>query len=74
MESHMQYIHLEYNNNNVKHSGMVLRSNGMLLSHFKRNRDAIPPHPTPPEALYVCVCVCVYIYALNIGVTIQNLE
>jgi hypothetical protein len=42
------------NNNNIKHSGMVLmvlRSNGMLLSHFKRNRDTIPPHPTPPQAL-----------------------
>jgi hypothetical protein len=46
----MQYIPLEYNNN-MKHSGMVLRSNGMLLSHFKRNPDAIPPHPTPPQAL-----------------------
>jgi hypothetical protein len=22
---------------------MVLRRNGMLLSHFKRNRDTIPP-------------------------------
>jgi hypothetical protein len=30
---------------------MVLRSNEMLLSHFKRNRDAIPPHPVPPQAL-----------------------
>jgi hypothetical protein len=52
----MQYIPLEYNNNNIKHSGMVLmvlRSNGMLLSHFKRNQDAIPPHPTPPQALVV---------------------
>jgi hypothetical protein len=59
----MQYIPLEYNNNsiqlfiiynnnnNIKHSRMVLRSNGMLLSHFKRNQDAIPPHPTPPQAL-----------------------
>jgi hypothetical protein len=56
MESHMQYIPLEYNNNNnnnnnIKHSGMVLRSNGMLLSHLKWNRDAIPPHPTLPQAL-----------------------
>jgi hypothetical protein len=53
MELHMQYIPLEYNNN-IKHSGMVLmalRSNGMLLSDFKRNQDAIPPHPTPPQAL-----------------------
>jgi hypothetical protein len=25
----------------------------MLLSHFKRNRDAIPPHPTPPQTLDV---------------------
>jgi hypothetical protein len=55
----MQYIPLEYNNNNntnIKHSGMVLmmlRSNGVLLSHFKRNRDAIPPHPTPPQALHI---------------------
>jgi hypothetical protein len=41
----MQYIPLEYNNNNnIKHVGMVLTSNGMLLSHFKRNRDANPPH------------------------------
>jgi hypothetical protein len=50
----MQYIILEYNNNNIKHSEMVLmvlRSNGKLLSHFKRNRDAIPPHPTPLQAL-----------------------
>jgi hypothetical protein len=55
----MQYVPLEYinnnnNNNNTKHSWlvlMVLRSNGILLSHFKRNRDAIPPHPTPPQAL-----------------------
>jgi hypothetical protein len=50
------------NNNNTKHSGMVLRSKGMLLSHFKRSRDAIPPHPTPHQALCVCVCVYVYIY------------
>jgi hypothetical protein len=53
----MQYIPLEYNNN-IKHSGMVLmvlRSNGMLLSHFKRNRAAIPPHPTPPQAMYICI-------------------
>jgi hypothetical protein len=55
----MQYIPLEYNNNNnnnnnnIKHSGMVLRSNEMLLSHFKRNWDAIPPHPTPPQALCI---------------------
>jgi hypothetical protein len=45
----MQYIPLEYNNN-IKHSGtvlMVLRSNGMLLAHFNRNWDAIPPHPPP---------------------------
>jgi hypothetical protein len=37
-----------------KHSGMVLmvlRSNGMLLSHLKKNWDAIPPHPAPPQAL-----------------------
>jgi hypothetical protein len=55
----MQYIPLEYNNNNIKHSWMVLmvlRSNGMLLSHFKRNRDAIPPHPTPPQALIAAKC------------------
>jgi hypothetical protein len=53
MESHLQYILLEYNNN-IKHSGivlMVLRSNGILLSYFKRNRDAIPPDPIPPQAL-----------------------
>jgi hypothetical protein len=50
----MQYTPLEHNNNNIKHSGMVLRSNGMLLSHFKRSRDAIPPHPTPPQPLVVC--------------------
>jgi hypothetical protein len=40
----------------MKHSGMVLmvlRSNGMLLSDFKRNRDAIPPHSTPPQALTI---------------------
>jgi hypothetical protein len=58
MESHMQYIPLEYNNNNnnMKHYRMVLmvlRSNGMLLSHFKKNQDAIPPHPTPPQALII---------------------
>jgi hypothetical protein len=62
----MQYIPLEYNNNNnIKHSRMVLmvlRSNGMLLSHFKRNRDAIPPHPTPPQALYIYI----YIYILTL--------
>jgi hypothetical protein len=50
----MQYIPLEYNNNNnINHSGMVLmvlRNNGMLLSHFKRNWDAILSHPTPPQA------------------------
>jgi hypothetical protein len=54
----MQYIPLDYNNNNIKHSGMVLmvlRSNGMLLSHFKRNRDVISSHPTPPQALYIYV-------------------
>jgi hypothetical protein len=54
----MQYIPLEYNNNNIKHSGkvlMALRSNRMLLSHFKRNRDAISPHPTPPQALYITI-------------------
>jgi hypothetical protein len=56
----MEYITLEYNNNNnnnnIKHTRMmlmVLRSNGMLLSHFKRNRDAIPPHPTRPQALCI---------------------
>jgi hypothetical protein len=55
----MQYITLEFNNNNnnnIKHSRMVLMvliSNGMLLSHFKRNRDAIPLHPTSPQALSV---------------------
>jgi hypothetical protein len=37
----------------IKLSGMVLCSNGMLLSHFKRNRDAIPPHPTPSQALSI---------------------
>jgi hypothetical protein len=53
----MQYIPLEYNNNNnIKHSGMVLRNNGMLLSPFKRNRDATPPHPTYLKCVYVCVC------------------
>jgi hypothetical protein len=34
----------------IKHSGMVLmvlRSSGMLLSHLKKNRDAIPPHLKP---------------------------
>jgi hypothetical protein len=25
----------------------VLRRKGMLLSHFERNRDAIPPHLKP---------------------------
>jgi hypothetical protein len=30
-----------------KHSGMVLRSNGMLLSHLKKNRDVILPHLKP---------------------------
>jgi hypothetical protein len=53
----MQYIPLEYNNNNIEHSRMVLmvlRCNGMLLSHFKRNREAIPRHPTPPKALVTC--------------------
>jgi hypothetical protein len=55
MESHIQYIPLEYNNNNdnIKHSGMVLmvlRSNGMLLSHFKGT--GMPSHltPTPPQS------------------------
>jgi hypothetical protein len=47
----MQYVSLEYNNNNITNFGMVLRSNGMLLSHFKRNPDTNPPHPTPPQAL-----------------------
>jgi hypothetical protein len=29
----------------------VLRRNGVLLSHFERNRDVIPPHPAAPQAL-----------------------
>jgi hypothetical protein len=46
----MQYITLEYNNN-IKHSGMVLmvlRSNGMLLSHLKKEPGCHPAssHPT----------------------------
>jgi hypothetical protein len=52
----MQYMPSEYNNNNynnIKHFGVVLRSNGMLLSHFKRNRDTIPPLPTPPQPLHI---------------------
>jgi hypothetical protein len=32
---------------------MVLRSNGMLLSYLEKNRDAIPLHPAPPQALYI---------------------
>jgi hypothetical protein len=64
----MQYILLEYNNNNnnIKHSEMVLRSNGMPLRHLKRNRDAIPPHPTPPQFLdiyniYIYKIGCMYV-------------
>jgi hypothetical protein len=41
----MQYIPLQYNNT-IKHSRMVLmvlRSNGMLLSHLKKNQGTIPP-------------------------------
>jgi hypothetical protein len=30
----------------------VLRRNGVLLSHFERNRDAIPPHLKPWILLY----------------------
>jgi hypothetical protein len=61
---HYEYIPSEYNNNNnnnnnIKHSGMVLSSNGMLLSHLKRNRDAIPPHPTTAQALAILQFVVV---------------
>jgi hypothetical protein len=35
----------------------VLRRNGMLLSHFERNRDAIPPHLTPWLYIYIYIWV-----------------
>jgi hypothetical protein len=36
---------------------MVLRRNEMLLSHFERNWDTIPPHLTPPQALLISIQV-----------------
>ncbi|PNF36183.1 hypothetical protein B7P43_G10685 [Cryptotermes secundus] len=39
----------------IVHRIYCQRSNGMLLSHLEKNRDAIPLHPAPPQALS-CMC------------------
>jgi hypothetical protein len=52
------------NNNNArsgftllkKRSGMILRllqGRGMVSGLFEKKRDAIPPHPAPPQALCI---------------------
>jgi hypothetical protein len=31
----------------------LLKGRGMVLGLFERKRDAIPPHPAPPQALVI---------------------
>jgi hypothetical protein len=32
----------------------LLKGRGMVSGLFEKKRDAIPPHPAPPQALTVC--------------------
>jgi hypothetical protein len=43
----------------------LLRRHGMLLGHFERNWDAIPPHPAPPQALLRCIFLIMVLHILS---------
>jgi hypothetical protein len=35
----------------------LLKGRGMVSGLFEKKRDAIPPHPAPPQALYIAELV-----------------